>query len=332
VRLHPHTVFASLAVTLLFGGALAQNPPTPPRVVARLSADSLWIGDQFTLEVEVDKDLTQLVDFPSYLGEGGVPGTLGQSVEVLSESPVDTLARDGRAVTIRKRYLLTVFEAGRYNLGLFPALYADKNIVDTLRSTDSLRFIVQTFPIDTLSMDIRDIRPPLAAPVKAGEWLGWAVLAFFAAQLLFALVYIIRHRAAKATGSRRRANRPDDPPHVAAIRELERLHGEKLWQNQRHKLYYTRLTDIVRQYIESRYDIGAMEMTSDEITAALHGLGIPERSHDQIRRLLSTADYVKFAKYVPGPDDNEQVWNDAYYFIEETKRQPASADGEEDTP
>lgn len=331
MRFRPHTALTTLAAALLLGGASAQNAPIPPRVVARLSADSLWIGDQFTLEVEVDKDLTQLVDFPSYLGPEGAPGTLGQSVEVLSESPVDTLAREGRAVTIRKRYLLTVFEPGRYNLGLFPALYADKNIVDTLRSADSLRFFVRTFPVDTLSMEIRDIRPPLAVPVRVGEWGGWAALAFLAAQLLFALVYLLRHRPEKQPRTRR-SRRPDDPPHVAAIRELERLHGEKLWQNQRHKLYYTRLADIVRTYIESRYDIGAMEMTSAEITAALRGLGIPERSHGQIRRLLSTADYVKFAKYIPGPDDNEQAWSDAYYFIEETKRQPEAAGGEEVAP
>ncbi len=313
----------------LFGGALAQNPPSTPKVEARLSADSLMIGDQFTLDVEVEKDLTQVVDFPTFFQQEGAPGVIGETVEVLAEYPIDTLARDGRSVTIRKRYLLTAFEAGRYNLGLFPALYLDKNIVDTLYTADSLRFFMDTFPIDTLTMNIHDIKPLLAAPVWAGEWAGWAFLAFLIAQLLFAVGYILRHRP-KRSGVKR-PRRPAEPPHVTAIRELEKLQGEKLWQNQRHKLYYTRLTDIVREYIEARYEVGAMEMTSDEIVEALNELGIPERSHGQIRRLLSTADYVKFAKYVPDAEDNEMSWNDAYYFVEETKRLAAETqDGKED--
>ena len=316
------------SLLLLFGGALAQNTPQVPKVEAHLSADSLLIGDQFTLDVEVEKDLTQVVDFPSFFKEEGKPGLMGETVEVLTEFPIDTLARDGRKVKIRKRYLLTAFEAGRYNLGRFPALYLDKNIVDTIYTADSLRFFMDTFPIDTLTMNIHDIKPPLAAPVKTGEWLGWAILALLVAQLLFAIGYILRHWSGK-TGVKR-SRRPAEPPHVTAIRELERLQGEKLWQNQRHKLYYTRLTDIVREYIEARYEVGAMEMTSDEIVEALNGLSVPERSYEQLRRLLSTADYVKFAKYVPDAGDNEMSWSDAYYFVEETKRLAAAPETEEE--
>ena len=312
-------------LTLFFGSALAQNPPVPPRVEARLSTDSLWIGDQFTLDVEVEKDLTQVIDFPSFFKEEGKPGLIGEKVEVLAELPIDTLERDGRQVKIRKRYLLTTFDAGRYNLGRFPALYLDKNIVDTLYAPDSLHFFVETFAIDTLTMNIHDIRPPMAAPVKTGEWAGWAVLSLMIVQLLFAIGYILAHRPRKS--GVKREKRPAEPPHVTAIRELEKLQGEKLWQNQRHKLYYTRLTDIVREYIEARYEVGAMEMTSDEIVGTLTELNIPARSYEQIRRLLSTADYVKFAKYIPDAQDNEMSWSDAYYFVEETKR--LAADPEE---
>ena len=318
----------ALFLGLFFAPATAQNPPAPPQVEARLSTDSLWIGDRFTLDVEVEKDLTQVVDFPSFFKEEGKPGLIGENVEVLAELPIDTLARDGRRVKIRKRYLLTAFDAGRYNLGRFPALYLDKNIVDTLYAPDSLHFFVETFAIDTLTMDIHDIRPPMAAPVKTGEWAGWAVLSLMIAQLLFAIGYILAHRPRKS--GVKREKRPAEPPHVTAIRELERLQGEKLWQNQRHKLYYTRLTDIVRDYLEGRYTLNAMEMTSDEIIHSLTDISLPERSFEKIRRLLSTADYVKFAKYIPDAQDNEMSWNDAYYFVEETKRLAAEPEtGEE---
>ncbi|MDR0955237.1 MAG: DUF4381 family protein [Rikenellaceae bacterium] len=313
-----------ILLALLFGsafGGAAQSGGSVdvPTVRARVSADSLWIGDQFTLEVEVDKDLTQVIDFPVFIREEGKPGLIGDKVEVLAELPVDTLERQDRRVTIRKRYVLTAFDAGMYNLGLFPALFLDKNIVDTLHSPDSLRFLVQTFPIDTATMTIHDIKPPLPAPVLPQEWLGWTMLLFWGGQLLFVALWLLHRWNKRRKPTAKRSKRPTEPAHVTAIRELEKLQSEKLWQNQRHKLYYTRLTDIVREYIEGRYGVGAREMTSDEIIQALNELHIPARSHQQIQRLLSTADYVKFAKYVPDVQDNEMSWNDAYYFVEETK-------------
>ena len=285
-----------------------------PEVKAVLAPDSVMIGDHVTLSVEVEKDLTQVVDFPAFEN-----GKIGDELEILADFPVDTLERDGRRVKIRKQYLLTTFDAGQYNLGQFPTLFLDKNIIDTLYSADSLTLFVETFPIDTLTMQIYDIKEPMPAPVLTEEWLGYVILLLLLGQIAAAVIYIVVKAKRKKQGSVRKPRRPAEPPHVTAIRELEKLQGEKLWQNQRHKLYYTRLTDIVREYVEARYRVNAMEMTSEEITEALHELHIPERSFEQIRRLLSTADYVKFAKYIPNVEDNEMSYNDAYYFVEETK-------------
>lgn len=311
---------ALLFGSAFFGQGLAQSAEThPPKVEARLSTDSIMIGDHFFMDIDVEKDLMQVVDFPTFFEKEGGIGKIGKNVEVLAEFPVDTLERDGRNVKIRKRYLLTSFDEGHYNLGLFPALYLDKNLVDTLYAPDSLIFRVHTFEIDTTTMAIYDIKEPMEAPLMPGEWLGYFLLIFLGGQLIFAVLYILhRTRLMKKAGVKR-IRRPSEPPHVTAIRELEKLQTEKLWQNQRHKLYYTRLTDIVREYIEGRYEVNAMEMTSDEIVQAMTGLNIPARSYEQIQRLLSTADYVKFAKYVPNVEDNEMSWSDAYYFVEETK-------------
>lgn len=93
-----------------------------PAVRAKFSADSVLIGDQFRLEVEVDKDMMEIVEFPV------LKGTLGDSIEIeiLGESLVDTLKSDGRRLTIRKEYTLTSFDEGDYRTGKFPVLYVDK--------------------------------------------------------------------------------------------------------------------------------------------------------------------------------------------------------------
>lgn len=298
---------------------------TPPKVRAYIEPDSVMIGDHFTVNVEVEKDLVQVIDFPHF-----EKGKIGDNIEILQEMPVDTINRDGRHLTIRKQYLLTTFDEGFYNLGRFPALYMDKNVTDTLFSPDSLFLTVTTFEIDTLTMQIYDIKDPIHTPVLAGEYLGYLISGLFIIQILAAIVFIIMKSSRKQKTTVPTKKQPTEPPHITAIRELEKLNSEKLWQNQRHKLYYTRLTDIVREYMEARYHINAMEMTSDEITEALQEVQIPERSYEKIRRLLSTADYVKFAKYVPNLGDNEMSYNDAYYFVEETKYIAVDPTGKED--
>ncbi len=316
-----------LAAAALWGprGLSAQAPS----VEAVLTPDTVMIGDHFLLRVEVEKDLLQVVDFPEYEG-----GKMGKEIEILAESAVDTVAREGRRITLRKEYLLTSFDEGYYGLGRFPVLYLDKNLADTLYS-DSLYLTVNTFYIDTATMSIHDIKEPIRAPLRGGEFLGYLALALCLGQVLFGIVYILWRRSLESRRAPRKKTPPAVPPHILAIRSLEQLQQEKLWQNNRHKMYYTRLTDIIRGYIEGRYGIDAPEMTSDEITAALRGIGLESRSYEQISRLLTTADYVKFAKYVPSVEDNEMSFHDAWYFVEDTKiiaPEPAGPIGKEDRP
>ena len=112
---------------------------------------------------------------------------------------------------------------------------------------------------------------------------------------------------------------PALPPHVEAIRALEELHNRKLWQNNRHKQYYSGLTDILRTYIARRWEIGAMEMTSDEIIAAMQSQELPDKARMDLTAVLRDADLVKFAKATPEAEQNENDYLKVYYFVEETK-------------
>lgn len=98
---------------------------------------------------------------------------------------------------------------------------------------------------------------------------------------------------------------PADPPHVAAIKQLEKLHTQKLWQSGKSKQYYTGLTDILREYLAGRYNFQAMEMTSAEIIARIRELSVEERASKRLGSLLEVADFVKFAKYEPDAVQNE---------------------------
>ena len=168
------------AIALLLAGAAvrAQNAPT---VTARIEPDSIMIGDRFDLTVEVDKDLVQVVQFPEFENKEGSP------LELVKDHPIDTLERDGRHLRLRKRYTLAAFEEGKWNLGLPAVLYADKNIVDTLRARDSLYLEVATFQIDSTSQSIYDLKPQRNLPFRFAEVSGyakWGVLALLLAGAL----------------------------------------------------------------------------------------------------------------------------------------------------
>lgn len=290
--------------------AQASNPPT---IEMKLTPDSIAIGDHFTLEVLVTHDLMQVVGFPSF--EKG----LTHNIEILEELPADTAKIDGRKITLSKRYLLTCFDEGIHNLGLYPLLYLDKNITDTLWSPDSLYLEVSTFEIDTATMEMHDIKAPRETPLKFGEISGYLLWGLLIVVLLGALIWWLftRKKGLTILGTPKVVV----PPHVEAIKALEALHHQKLWQNGRHKQYYTGITDILRHYIERRYKVAAPDMITPDIIEALGKFEIPEGNFDHLENILKVADLVKFAKLIPTPDENEEIYTDAFYFVEATKPQ-----------
>merc|ERR1711991_172090 len=117
--------------------------------------------------------------------------------------------------------------------------------------------------------------------------------------------------------------KPKLPAHVIALSELDKLKTRKLWQDGRFKLYYTELTDIIRTYLDNRYGIEAMEMTSDEIMdALLSNKSIDEKLKAKLKDTLLTSDLVKFAKQKPLATENDNNWSNMVDFVEGTKRTP----------
>jgi hypothetical protein len=295
---------------------IASAQSIPPIVTAVFDRDSVMIGDQFHLDVTIEKDMMQVVEVPSLTVPEAAP-----DIEILADYPIDTLWVQGRRQALGKRYLMTIFNEGSYNLGRMPVLYADKNIVDTLLSADSLRIVVTGFDIDMANDKPLDITPPRKFPLLFGEISGWSALGLLGAVAIGLLVWVfmkLRKRIPFLGGEK-----PSVPAHLLAIKKLEALHNQKLPQNHKVKQYYSGLTDILREYLDGRFGISALEMTSKEIVEAVstpksEGL-IDDKRYGDLRELLSTADLVKFAKYIPDEEYNEAAYFNAYYFVEETK-------------
>lgn len=307
-----------------------------PTVKAYIEPDSILIGDRFTLTIDVEKDQVQSIFFPAFqMGEAeptedGMPqfGVL----ECLEDHPVDTVEHKGRRLLLRKRYTLTAFDEGVYNLGRPSVIYADKNIVDTLYGVkDSIRLAVNTFKIDSTAM-LRDIKPVKTLKFKFGEISGYLSILIALIALVALGIYILARYLA-ARGKRITDLFKPEPPvpaHIVAITALESLKNQKLWQNNRHKEYYSALSEIVRTYIDGRFGIGAMEMSTDEIVEAIKGIDIPQKNAMDLVSVLRDADLVKFAKAIFEAAENESAFAKIYYFVEDTKPVEVTEENEED--
>ena len=110
------------------------------------------------------------------------------------------------------------------------------------------------------------------------------------------------------------------PAHVTALEKLNVLEKEKLWQQDKTKPYYTRLTYIFREYLENRYGVKALESTTDEILDWLKREKFSDDLTTKLRNTLQASDLVKFAKSKPGVDIHQNALNTAYEFIHATKK------------
>ena len=162
-----------------------------------------------------------------------------------------------------------------------------------------------------------------------GEITGYIKWVIVALLIIAALVYALRRVLAHYGRSLRDMFRPapPQPPHVVAFAALEKLRGERLWQQEKYKQYYSALTDILRSYLVGQFGIGAMEMTSDEIIEAVRGIDVPRKNAMDLTEILREADLVKFAKATPAAEQNEAAYRAVWDFVEQTK--PAEPEPEQ---
>ena len=281
------------------------------RVSARLDSTQILIGDQVNVTLEVQKPADIQLQFPE------TAENLSEYIEVLKSSPIDTLI-ENNVVRLTQNLLVTSFDSGEHRI---PPFWFRIDLGDRIDSvaTNELFLRVYTMEIDT-TKGPTDIKMPYDAPLTLKEVTPWILGIILVAATLFFIFYYL---------SRRKRNlplftmpsKPKEPAHVVALRNLDRIKDEKLWQKDKIKEYYSQVTDVLRNYIEERYTIPALEQTTDEILASFgHQKDKPGvKTLENLRQVLTLADLVKFAKFLPLPDDHNLTLVNSYFFVNETK-------------
>ncbi len=288
------------------------------KVSASLEKDSIWLGDQIKMILVAEYPSGTQLTFPA------VKDSLGNGVEVLSRSVRDSSKMGDGLLQMRQSFMITAFDSGPHPIAPFLFAMHSPMRTDTLRS-NSLQLIVKVPNVD-LKKGFADIKNPYGAPITFKEIAPWIMGIILIACIVFLILYAINRRKKNIPLFTLPA-KPKLPPHVIALSELDKLKEEQLWQHDKVKDYYTRLTDIIRVYLEERYEVPAMEQTTQEILTQFKGENsqIKGKLFSGLQKTLDTSDLVKFAKYTPLADENHFVLVNAYTLVEETKSEPAEA-------
>lgn len=251
------------------------------QAIAKLSADTIALGDQTTLSIQ------RALTYPS--------------TEQLSQNGIVALSQNYDSLQHTLYTTLTSFEPGTHYV--------------ILSEDDSLMLTVLDVDVDTTSAEIRDIAPIEKVPYTFWEIFRWILLGLGILALAFGGWWFWKKwKSGKV--SEWLSNEPVDTrtPEERALDNLEALRQKQLWQSGRVKEYHTELTDTVRTFIEEATGIRATDMTSDETIEEMENKKWTV-DNSLLRDIFTTADLVKFAKSEPLPHEHDRSMSEATEFV-----------------
>lgn len=277
-------------------------------VSAEVDSTNMLIGDQLKLHIFANHspDINvQKIDLSPFEAE--------EEIEIVTEGDWDTLQKNGTFV-LQKDLTFTIFDSGYYWLPELPISYTQNGATNVSKTTKIPMRVGTVSIADTLQLaPIKDI---IREEANWRDYLPF-ILSLLAFGLIAGLIYYFRKKKANAI-----APPPPEiklPAHEIALTALDQLKSEQLWQQGDIKTYQSRLTYTIREYLENRYDIPALESTTEEIQRNLKQVDFDNSWKDKLKNILQVADLVKFAKAKPPADFHDQVWQEAKDFVVATK-------------
>ncbi len=279
-------------------------------VRAELARKEIVLGDQIFLTVNVSAPPgTTVYPIPATTIEGV------EGAEVIRAEALNTLAENPELL-LEQRFLITSFDTGYVSIPPMPVYFEAANGVRDTAFTSDLRLAVRGAVVSE-EEDIMPIKPIIEEPRNLLDY--WWV---FAILLLALLIFAVREYRRRQTAE---APPPPPPPpaHEIALARLNDLEKRRLWQEGKTEAYYVELTRILRTYLEERFGIPALEMTTRQISSALDTReGLNREQRTELSELLQLSDLVKFARATPAEELHPQGLGRVREFVVETKPEP----------
>ncbi|MDB9899480.1 BatD family protein [Flavobacteriaceae bacterium] len=271
------------SVLFSFTKGIAQ---TYEELLVAVDSTELRIGEQINIRYQIKGDSLsqiQFVEQPNFA-----------PFELLEDFPLDTL-RSQAHYLFTKKYALIQFDSGTYWIPKQKILINGVGMI-----TDSISIRVNTVVVDTLKQPLFDIKPLVAVKRGYKKLTQQILITVFGLILLILAVFLILRVQKKLIEKRKEL-----PPFDRALLELKALEEERPRLQEEYKSYYSKLTDVVRRYLEEEANITALESTSRELLKKLEllkdsgKLDLDGETLRSLKRVLEHADLVKFARSAP---------------------------------
>ncbi len=280
-------------------------------VRAEVDTSVITIGDRITYSIIIDRDEHLRTARP---GEGL---NLGQ-FEIKGYDFPEPLHQNGRIIE-RFNFNISVYDTGHYAIPPFPVAYFldDTTTKYSIIEAPAVNIFVKSVMSGDDAGTLKDVKAPIEIPFNYRFWSLIAALAVLLLAGIGLAYYFIKKRREK--GYLFSPPPPPRPAHEIALEELDKLFASDLLQEGQVKAFFSRLSEIMRIYLEGRYFIAALEKTTAEIMRDVKRQEQNEERQNMLEQLLTLSDLVKFAKYKPTDDEIDRAKAQAQDFVNQTK-------------
>ncbi len=293
------------ACVALFSAAAASAAPV--KITASIDSTVVEMGSRAVISVNVND--------PSHKA---VAANAPEDGADMGAFDVVSHTTDTTAAGYVTNYTIQAFIPGMATIGPFKYVIGGDTVESDVVTLKVLP--VELDSLETINPMEGAVNPPRKWYDFIPDWTIWIVIGLALAAIIAAAIFMyIQYRK---TGTVLMHKPKPIDPYEEAMEALNKLRERHLPENGKDKEYYTSLVDILRQYLQRRFSINAMEMSSTQILASLRSNPETRDNQPRIKQILEIADFVKFAKVRPLPDDNVKSYNIVVNFVETTKPVP----------
>lgn len=284
----------------------------PVTAIVRLDKAEVTIADRVNLSIEIRAKEDYDIELPPV-------GDKLEQFGIVDYRTSQPRLEGNKEVVTRRTYVLEPFLSGDYVIKPFKIMFRKKSEAADVKheiETEEMTVKVKSLLPETVkALKINDIVPPARLP-RIGKAATWALILLGLALLVLLAVVAVFLRRRRAGGGVAVAALP---PHEVAYRRLQELVNEDLVGKGQIKVFYQRVSDILRHYIEDRFGLHAPERTTEEFLAELGaGDSLVLLHKALLKSFLLNCDMVKFAEHQPGPADIQGTFDSCKRFISET--------------
>lgn len=277
-------------------------------VYTKADTNNVMIGDQIKIQLVANLPRNYNLILPQ------IPDSIGK-FELVRKGKIDTFLTE-KNMTIKMNLIVTSFDSGLVVFPSFTFMYYKPGFRDSYPASTNELSINFTVPNVDTSKEIKGIKDPLDVAWSWKDFIWYIIIA-----IALALVVFFGYKYWKNRPKNTKVENILEPKisySMIALEGLRKLDEEKIWQKGKFKQYYTELSDILRVYIEKRFNIQAQEQTTDEILQSLHLKLNDKTQMTNLKNILELADLAKFAKYEPILNENTNALDNALIFVKST--------------